>query len=136
VYSAALAGADDPYQGVWVIFFLMEYQCGWLSLQQFYCMKNLLQSAIGRLRLTGFAEAVSWLLLLLIAMPLKYIWHNPLPVKYVGWVHGLLFIVYVSMLITVGINNRWPLKKMALGFLAAFLPFGTLVFDKQLKKEA
>jgi integral membrane protein len=105
-----------------------------LSLLQFHCMQKLTASAIGRLRLTGFAEAVSWRLLLFIAMPLKYIWHNPLPVKYVGWAHGLLFIVYVSMLITVGAGNRWPLKKMAMGFLAAFLPFGTLVFDKQLKQ--
>ncbi len=100
---------------------------------QFHCMQHLSASAIGRLRLVGFAEAVSWLLLLLIAMPLKYIWHNPLPVKYTGWVHGLLFIVYVSMLIAVGVSHRWPIKKMALGFVAAFLPFGTLVFDKQLK---
>lgn len=97
-------------------------------------MIQLLQSKMGRLRITGFAEAVSWLLLLLVAMPLKYIWHNPLPVKYVGWVHGLLFIAYVAQLFNVGADKRWPIKKMALGFLAAFLPFGTLVFDRQLKE--
>jgi integral membrane protein len=97
-------------------------------------MKQLAASAIGRLRLVGFAEAISWILLLLIAMPMKYIGNNPLPVKYVGWAHGLLFMVYIGMLISVAINHRWPLKKLAMGFIAAFLPFGTLVFDKQLKK--
>jgi integral membrane protein len=97
-------------------------------------MKQLLQTALGRLRITGFAEAVSWLLLLFVAMPLKYIWHNPLPVKYVGWAHGLLFIAYIVQLLSVGADKRWPIKKTAPGFLAAFLPFGTLVFDKQLKK--
>jgi integral membrane protein len=98
-------------------------------------MNKLYASSTGRLRLVGFAEAISWLLLLMIAMPMKYIWHIPQPVKVVGWAHGLLFIVYIVMLITVGISRRWPLKKMIMGFLAAFLPFGTLVFDKQLKKE-
>jgi integral membrane protein len=95
-------------------------------------MPQLLQTALGRLRLTGFAEAVSWLLLLFMAMPLKYIWHNPLPVKYVGWAHGLLFIAYVAQLLSVGADKRWPVKKMALGFLCAFLPFGTLYFDRKL----
>jgi integral membrane protein len=104
-----------------------------LSLSQFYSMKNLLQSAIGRLRLIGFAEAVSWLLLLFIAMPLKYIWHLPLPVKFVGWAHGLLFIVYIALLVIAALQYRWPYKKVAMGCLAAFLPFGTLIFDKQLK---
>jgi integral membrane protein len=96
-------------------------------------MQQLLQTTLGRLRITGFAEAISWLILLLVAMPLKYIWHNPLPVKYVGWVHGLLFIAYVVQLLNVSAAKRWPFSKTALGFLAAFLPFGTLVFDRQLK---
>jgi integral membrane protein len=116
--------------------FLMTYQYGWLSLPQYYCMKNLIQSAIGRLRLTGFAEAVSWLLLLLIAMPLKYIWKIPQPVKVVGWAHGLLFITYIALLVIASVQYRWPFKKLVIGCLAAFLPFGTLVFDKQLKKGA
>jgi integral membrane protein len=100
----------------------------------FNCMQKFTAPDISCLRLTGFAEAVCWLLLLLIAVPLKNIWHNPLPVKYAGWAHGLLFIIYVSMLITVGVNHRWPLKKMAMRFIAAFLLFGTMVFDKHLKK--
>jgi integral membrane protein len=97
-------------------------------------MKKWITTAVGRLRATGFAEALSWLLLLLVAMPLKYIWHNPLPVKYVGWIHGLLFIAYVVQLLSFSADRRWPFSKTALGMLAAFLPFGTLIFDKKIRE--
>ena len=87
------------------------------------------------LRKIGFAEGLSWLLLLGIAMPLKYIAGQPLPVRIVGWIHGLLFIVYIIQLYRVQRAYRWPLKKVILGCLAAFLPFGTWIFDAQLKKQ-
>ncbi len=90
---------------------------------------------IGKLRLIGFAEAISWLLLLGFAMPLKYIWHQPLAVKYVGWIHGILFISYIIQAYLVKQQNNWTWKKLLTAFIAAFLPFGTFVFDKQLKNE-
>ena len=67
---------------------------------------KLLATNIGRLRIIGFGEAISWLLLLGFAMPMKYIWHNPLPVKYVGWIHGLLFISYIAMAYIVKEENK------------------------------
>ena len=95
---------------------------------------EIVQSAsLIRLRLTGFAEAISWILLLVIAMPLKYIFHIPEVVKVVGWLHGLLFILYILQLFYQKIILKWPFQKFAMGCLFAFLPFGTLVFDKQLK---
>ncbi len=96
---------------------------------------NLTASNIGRLRIIGFGEAISWILLLGIAMPLKYIWHNPLAVKYVGWIHGLLFIAYITIAIVVKEEKKWTYKKLFTAFIAAFLPFGTFVFDATLKKE-
>ncbi|HTE24889.1 DUF3817 domain-containing protein [Flavitalea sp.] len=87
------------------------------------------------LRKIGFAEGLSWLLLLGIAMPLKYIAGQPLPVRIVGWIHGLLFIAYILQLYRVQSAYRWPLKKIIFGCLAAFLPFGTWMFDAQLKKQ-
>jgi integral membrane protein len=87
------------------------------------------------LRKIGFAEGLSWLLLLGIAMPLKYVAGQPLPVRIVGWIHGLLFIAYLIQLYRVQSAYRWPLKKTVLGCLAAFLPFGTWLFDAQLKKQ-
>lgn len=96
---------------------------------------KLLATNLGRLRIIGFGEAISWLLLLGFAMPMKYIWHNPLPVKYVGWVHGLLFISYIAMAYIVKEENNWSFKKLATAFIAAFLPFGTFIFDSKLKVE-
>ena len=96
-------------------------------------MNKLFDTTIGKLRIIGFGEAISWLLLLGFAMPLKYIWHEPIYVKFVGWIHGLLFICYITLAIIVKQKYNWSYKKLFLAFIAAFLPFGTFVFDKQLK---
>jgi integral membrane protein len=95
-------------------------------------MKN---SSIGLLRKVGLLEGISLLVLLFIAMPLKYIWGQPLAVKVVGWVHGALFVLFMLLVLRVYDQRGWPFKKVVLAFVAAFLPFGTFVFDKQLKQE-
>ena len=87
------------------------------------------------LRKIGIAEGVSFLVLLLIAMPLKYAFDLPLAVKYVGWAHGLLFVVYVGMAFYVMDVYNWPFKKFIFAFIAAWLPLGTFIYDRQLKKE-
>lgn len=88
-------------------------------------------------RLLGYLEGISLLVLLFIAMPLKYRFGEPLYVRYVGWLHGLLFIGYVGFLAIVQGERHWPAKKVFWGFLAAVFPFGTFVFDKKvLAKEA
>ncbi len=92
-------------------------------------------SALSSLRKIGFAEGFSWLLLLGIAMPLKYLAGEPMPVRIVGWIHGLLFIAYLWQLYRVQSLYRWPLKKTFLGLLASFVPFGTWIFDARLKKD-
>lgn len=89
----------------------------------------------GRFRLIAFLEGLSFLLLLFIAMPLKYILHFPQPVKYVGWAHGVLFIIYIVLLVNVWLSNRWSIWKVALAFLASLIPFGTFILDRQLVKE-
>lgn len=92
--------------------------------------------AVQRLRFLGYAEALSWLLLLFLAMPLKYIWHRPLAVTYTGWVHGVFFILYCLHLILAKRLLKWSFRKLFTGGVAAFLPFGTLWFDKYLDKES
>nr|WP_294902929.1 DUF3817 domain-containing protein [uncultured Lacibacter sp.] len=87
------------------------------------------------LRKTGIAEGISFLVLLLIAMPLKYMFDLPLAVKYVGWAHGLLFVLYVALAYYVKEVYNWPFKKFFFAGVAAFLPLGTFIYDKQLKKE-
>ncbi|HZH65716.1 MAG TPA: DUF3817 domain-containing protein [Flavisolibacter sp.] len=93
------------------------------------------KKSLNLLRKVGMAEGVSLLVLLFIAMPLKYIWQQPGAVKIVGWVHGALFVLFMLLVLRVYDQRSWPFKKLVLAFLAAFLPFGTFVFDKQLKKE-
>ena len=89
---------------------------------------------IKTLRVVGFLEGLSFLLLLFIAMPLKYIWGNPLLVKFVGMGHGILFILFLIVLFAVCEKQKWSIKMFILGFIASILPFGPFVFDHKLKK--
>lgn len=97
-------------------------------------MKDLLNTTLGRLRVIGFAEGVSLLLLMGIAMPLKYIAGDPTLVKYVGWAHGILFIGFMIAVLAATIEYKWPFKILVQAFLAALLPFGTFIFDARIKK--
>lgn len=95
-------------------------------------MTNLLNNQLGRLRVLGFVEGVSFLLILFVTMPLKYYYNTPGPNKSVGMVHGLLFVAYCFMVLNVGINLKWNWKKIGLGLLASIIPFGTFWADVKL----
>ena len=84
----------------------------------------------------GIAEGISYLVLLLIAMPLKYFADLPEAVKFVGWAHGVLFIAYVLTLLIVHFTLKWSIFKTGIAFLASLVPFGTFIFNKQIEKEA
>ncbi len=88
---------------------------------------------LGRFRIVAIAEGISYLLLLFLAMPLKYLADIPSPVRYVGWVHGLLFVLYCLFLLLVWINNRWSFLKVLTGFVASLLPFGAFWFDRRIR---
>ena len=93
---------------------------------------DFLLTSLGRLRLVAFLEGISFLVLLLIAMPLKYAFGQPLAVKHVGMAHGVLFVAYVFLLLAVGLERGWGFRKIALGFLASLVPLGTFWADKRL----
>ena len=78
----------------------------------------------------GTAEAISFLLLLGIAMPLKYVWDFPLAVKYVGWIHGVLFIGYLICLYLASEEQKWGFKTVLLAIIASLIPFGPFIFHK------
>jgi integral membrane protein len=90
---------------------------------------------ISTFRKLSLAEGCSLLILLLVAMPLKYFMGQPLAVKYVGWAHGILFILYVVVLLALQIRYRWSLLFFAGAFVASLLPFGTFVLDKYLREK-
>lgn len=80
------------------------------------------------------AEGVSFLLLVFIAMPLKYMADMPLMVKYVGWAHGLLFMAYIAQMLYVAYLLKWDFLRVIYGFIAALLPFGPFIFERSLKR--
>ena len=88
---------------------------------------------IQTLRIIGLLEGISFLLLLFIAMPMKYMLDNPVMVKYVGMGHGVLFILFLIVLFTVCERQKWSITMFILGLIASILPFGTFVFDRKLK---
>jgi len=91
-----------------------------------------LTSPIGRVRLIGIIEGISFLLLLGVAMPLKYAFGMPEAVRVVGMIHGVLFVAFslVLLLAWIGgaLNFRWAL----IAFVATLLPFGPFLIDRRL----
>lgn len=93
-----------------------------------------LHDPVGRVRLFGMAEGVSFLLLLFVAMPLKYFADQPLAVRYVGWAHGLLFIILLLALFAAWRRRMLTTGQSALVVLAALLPFGPFLIDRRLSR--
>lgn len=88
-----------------------------------------------RFRAISIIEGISFLLLLFVAMPLKYVMDMPLAVTYVGWAHGVLFVVYVYMVFPTAHKLDWKFGKTFFALVAAILPFGPFVFDRNLSPE-
>jgi integral membrane protein len=93
-----------------------------------------LKDPLARLRLLGMLEGVSFLVLLGVAMPLKYLAGQPLAVRIAGSAHGLLFVLFVMAVMHVAVEMRWPLRRIAAALAAAVLPFGPFVFDAHLRR--
>jgi integral membrane protein len=91
-------------------------------------------TSLNQFRLIALLEGISYLILLGIAMPLKYKFGMAAAVKYTGWVHGVLFAAYVILLLKVWKQYNWSFKKTMFAFIASLLPFGTFVLDKQLRE--
>lgn len=91
---------------------------------------------LNRFRYTAVLEGWSFIVLLFIAMPVKYMLGWPYLVKYIGWAHGMLFVAYSFFWLQCIIHYNWKLKFAAWAMLASFIPFGTFILDKQLKKQS
>lgn len=93
-----------------------------------------MKNKIGSLRLVGNIEGWSYLILLCVAMPLKYFAGMPMAVKIVGMTHGLLFIAFVWVLADASMKHRWSYSFRATAFAASLVPFGTFMLDRRLKR--
>ncbi|MCY1031740.1 DUF3817 domain-containing protein [Corallococcus sp. BB11-1] len=96
----------------------------------------MLKTALGRFRAVAFWEGLSFLVLLLIAMPLKYMMGMPQGVRVVGMAHGVLFMAYLYTLLMAAIEYRWGVKRIVVAFAASLVPGGTFWLDAQLRGEA
>lgn len=90
---------------------------------------SLFSSALGRFRLVSFLEGLSFIFLLTVAMPLKYVGDMPEATKIPGYIHGFLFIAYLFLLVMASIENKWSFLKAFLLFLASIFPFGFLIAE-------
>ena len=86
-------------------------------------------------RWVSIIEGVSFLVLLFIAMPLKYIWDMPEYVRVTGMAHGVLFVAYVLGAVLMYEKLKWNLKDLAIVILCAVLPFGPFYADKKYIKQ-
>jgi integral membrane protein len=95
----------------------------------------MLATPLGRLRAIGLLEGVSFLLLLGVAMPLKYMAGMPMAVSVVGMAHGVLFVLYVAAVAHVMFARRWPIDRALTAVMAAVVPFGPFLLDGRLRRE-
>lgn len=85
-------------------------------------------------RIIAFLEGISYILLLFIAVPVKYILHDESYVKILGMPHGLLFVAYIAMALVVNTEQKWSKSTLAFILISAILPFATFYVDHKYLK--
>lgn len=97
-------------------------------------LENIKNDLIGKFRIVAFLEGLSYITLLFIAMPLKYLYAMPIAVKIVGMTHGILFIAFLIYLLLCAQRHNFTKKDTFVFFIASLIPFGTFFTDKRLKE--
>lgn len=93
-------------------------------------MNKYFTTSIGRLRMFAFLEGLSLLVLVLVAVPMKYIVDNPALVKSMGPIHGALFLLFIINALSVGVEYKWSFRETTWKvLLACLIPFGTFYID-------
>lgn len=95
------------------------------------------RSAIRHLRVVNLLEGASYALLVMVAMPLKYLAGEPAMVRVVGMLHGLLFVAFVLVLARAALAGRWHLGRAMTAFLWTLVPVvGAIHLDRRLRRES
>ncbi len=89
-------------------------------------------NALGRFRVISAMEGLSYLILVFIAMPIKYLGDNPIYVKYVGMAHGVLFIIFMISLFETKRKESWDTGFMFQLFVLSLIPFGAFIIEKKV----
>lgn len=82
-------------------------------------------------KITSFLEGVSYILLLFIAVPLKYHWGDASMVKMLGMPHGLFFLAYIGIALWIKDQMKWTTKETAIVLIASLIPFGTFYVNRK-----
>ncbi len=96
----------------------------------------LLNTKVGRLRILGFVEGITLLVLVFIAVPLKYLFDIPTLTKVIGPIHGVFFLLFVINALSVGVEQQWKFTKVTWRVIVACLiPFGTFYIDRKILRK-
>ena len=95
-------------------------------------MSEVKNPSIKQFKIVAILEGISFLVLLGIAMPLKYMLGYPETTEVVGMAHGILFIAYVIMVVLIRKQLNWNYKTTFLALTASVLPFGPFIVDRKL----
>ncbi|AXT55316.1 DUF3817 domain-containing protein [Aquimarina sp. AD1] len=91
---------------------------------------------VGAFRIISYLEGISYLLILFVTMPLKYLFASPEPNKVIGMAHGFLFLIYIVFAFLIKAERKWNIKTLAIVLLCSIIPFGTFWMDgKYLSKK-
>ena len=97
---------------------------------------SMLSTALGRFRLVSLVEGLSYVILVGIAMPLKYGAGNTTIVPVVGSIHGGLFVLFVLALAAAARAQRWTHRQTATAFIAGLIPLGAFWLEHRLRRES
>jgi integral membrane protein len=95
----------------------------------------MIDNPIRTLRIVGILEGISFLVLLCIAMPMKYVMGIPEMVKFTGWAHGVLFMLYIPAVFVAKRAMQWNFFQVLVALAASLVPLGTFILDKQLGRK-
>tara|TARA_R110002124_G_scaffold138576_6_gene302203 strand:+ start:151374 stop:151652 length:279 start_codon:yes stop_codon:yes gene_type:complete len=90
-----------------------------------------LDKTVTTFKVISTLEALSFLVLLGIAMPLKYIWHKPEMVEIVGMAHGVLFLLYIAGAVYISQKLNWSTKMLIIAVLCSVIPFGPFYVERK-----
>jgi integral membrane protein len=92
-----------------------------------------MQNNIKKFGIINTVEGYSYLLLLFVAMPMKYLMGIAVATKIVGMIHGILFIAFIYLLVLSWQETKWATRESAIFFVAALIPFGTFFTKKRIQ---